>query len=94
MMLSNALLLTISHPVRCATPAGIKEKNLDKATDAKSAIEDAQRQRSKEREEKGEPFKPRFFVQVGEKFVPKLDALPSDLYRPEKAVKWFEKRMA
>ncbi|PWN25595.1 Oxysterol-binding protein [Jaminaea rosea] len=73
---------------------GIKEKNLDKATDAKSAIEDAQRQRVKEREEKGEVWKPRFFEQVGDKFVPKLEALPSDAYRPEKAVKWFEKRRA
>lgn len=74
---------------------GIKEKNLDKATDAKSAIEDAQRSRQKEREERGEAFKPRFFVAVGsngnEKYKPKLDALPSDNFRPQKAVEWFEK---
>lgn len=71
---------------------GIKEKNLDKATDAKSAIEDAQRQRVKEREESGSTFKPRFFIQDGEKFVPNLEAMPSDSYRPSKAVEFFSKR--
>ncbi|CAO1635689.1 unnamed protein product [Parajaminaea phylloscopi] len=70
---------------------GIKEKNLDKATEAKSAIEEAQRSRVREREEKGEVWKPRFFVQHGDKFLPKLDALPSDAFRPEKAVQWFAK---
>lgn len=71
---------------------GIKEKNLDKATDAKSAIEDAQRKRVKEREESGSVFKPRFFTQEGEKYIPNLEALPSDSFRPAKAVEFFSKR--
>lgn len=70
---------------------GIKEKNLDKATEAKSAIEEAQRSKVRERDERDERWKPRFFVQHGEKFFPKLEALPSDSYRPEKAVQWFSK---
>ncbi|CAO1613428.1 unnamed protein product [Sympodiomycopsis kandeliae] len=71
---------------------GIKEKNLDKATEAKSAIEDAQRRRTKEREESGSSFKPRFFIQKGEKFYPNLEALPSDNFRPAKAIEWFSQQ--
>lgn len=52
---------------------GIKEKNLDKATEAKTVIEDAQRQAVKDREEKGEKFEPKFFVQRGDKFYPKVE---------------------
>lgn len=66
----------------------IKEKNLDKATDAKTAIEDAQRQRVKEREEKGETWQPKYFVQKGEKFFPKVDALPSEM-QVEEVRKYF-----
>lgn len=58
---------------------GIKEKNLDKATDSKTAIEDAQRQRVKEREEKGETWQPKFFIQKGEKFYPNVEALPAEM---------------
>ncbi|CEH14170.1 Oxysterol-binding protein [Ceraceosorus bombacis] len=67
---------------------GIKEKNLDKATESKSAIEDAQRQRVKEREEKGETWQPRFFVAKGDKFYPKIDALPEEM-RPDVVTKYF-----
>ncbi|KAL8293143.1 hypothetical protein RQP46_000837 [Phenoliferia psychrophenolica] len=42
--------------------AAIKAKDLDAATDAKTEIEDAQRDSTKEREESGEAFVPRFFV--------------------------------
>lgn len=72
---------------------GIKEKNLDKATEAKSAIEEAQRSRNREREEKGETWQPRFFVTYagGEKYRPRFEALPHDSFRPQKAVEYFEK---
>ncbi|PWO00045.1 Oxysterol-binding protein [Tilletiopsis washingtonensis] len=52
---------------------GIKEKDLDMATESKSAIEDDQRRRVKEREEKGETWQPRFFVAKGDKFYPKIE---------------------
>lgn len=40
----------------------IKEKDLDAATDAKTAIEDAQREMVREREERNEPWKPKYFT--------------------------------
>jgi hypothetical protein len=43
------------------------------ATESKSAIEDDQRRRVKEREEKGETWQPRFFVAKGDKFYPKIE---------------------
>lgn len=67
---------------------GIKEKNLDKATENKTAIEDAQRQRVREREEKNETWTPRFFVQRGEKFYPKVEALPEEM-QSEVVQKYF-----
>ncbi|TKY88149.1 hypothetical protein EX895_002859 [Sporisorium graminicola] len=70
---------------------GIKEKNLDKATESKSAIEEKQRALAKEREESGAAWEPRFFVQKGEKYYPKIDALPSDDYRPQVVVEYFAK---
>lgn len=93
-MLSSGTLTFACTPHRlwAKVTEGIKEKNLDKATEAKSAIEDAQRKRVKEREESGEVFKPRFFIQEGEKYIPNLEALPSDSFRPAKAVEWFSKR--
>lgn len=39
----------------------IKKKDLDAATDQKTIIEDGQRERNKEREEKGLKWEPRFF---------------------------------
>lgn len=68
---------------------GIKEKNLDKATDSKTAIEDAQRQRVKEREEKGETWTPKYFIQKGEKFYPNVDALPAEM-QADVVKKYFE----
>lgn len=81
-MRGNGVELTTSLP--CArlwskVTEGIKEKNLDKATESKTAIEDAQRQRVKEREEKNATWQPKFFVQSGEKFVPRVDALPQEM---------------
>ncbi len=52
---------------------GIKEKNLDKATTHKSTIEDAQRKANREREEKGEVWKPKYFIQKGEKYYPNME---------------------
>ncbi len=40
---------------------------------AKSKVEDAQRERAKGREAGGKPHKLRFFVPVGEKFMPIID---------------------
>lgn len=45
--------------------AAIKAKDLDAATDAKSAIEEAQREAARQREANGETFKPRFFKPTG-----------------------------
>ncbi|CAD6915589.1 unnamed protein product [Tilletia controversa] len=71
---------------------GIKERNLEKATDAKSEIEDAQRQAVKRREEKGETWQPKFFVARGERFYPIIDNLPEDL-RPQVIVDYFTKNI-
>lgn len=45
--------------------AAIKAKDLDAATDAKSAIEEAQREAARQRDASGETFKPRFFKPTG-----------------------------
>lgn len=45
--------------------AAIKAKDLDAATDAKTEIEDAQREAAREREAKGEQWAPRFFKPTG-----------------------------
>lgn len=41
---------------------GIKQKNMDMATDAKLAVEDRQRADTRQREERGLVFEPRFFA--------------------------------
>ncbi|GAA6031609.1 hypothetical protein JCM8097_006547 [Rhodosporidiobolus ruineniae] len=45
--------------------AAIKAKDLDAATEAKTQIEDQQREAAREREAKGETFQPRFFKPTG-----------------------------
>lgn len=45
--------------------AAIKAKDLEAATDAKSAIEEAQREAARQRDASGETFKPRFFKPTG-----------------------------
>ncbi|CAH7688287.1 hypothetical protein PPACK8108_LOCUS23230 [Phakopsora pachyrhizi] len=55
----------------------IKKKDLDLATEAKTAIEDFQRDRAREREEKGERWEPVFFKLVDEEWKPKFE-LPDD----------------
>jgi hypothetical protein len=58
---------------------GIKEKNLDKATESKTAIEEEQRRRVREREEKNETWTPKYFIAKGEKFLPNVSALPQEM---------------
>jgi len=50
----------------------IKKKDLDAATDAKSAIEDSQRESTRLREEKGQKWSPRFFELRDEEYHPKF----------------------
>ena len=69
----------------------IKEKNLDKATESKSAIEEKQRALAKEREENAEKWEPKFFVQRGEKYHPRMESMPDDSYRPAVVVEYFAK---
>lgn len=55
------LLLQLKKRLWSKVTAAIKTNNLEAATDAKTEIEDAQREATREREEKGETWKPRFF---------------------------------
>ena len=50
----------------------IENKNMEAATEAKSAIEDAQRERRRKRELSGERHVPRFFELKEERWTPKL----------------------
>jgi oxysterol-binding protein-related protein 8 len=51
----------------------IKSSDMEAAGIAKSKVEDAQRERVKAREASGETHKLRFFMPVGEKFMPVID---------------------
>ncbi|TEB39293.1 Oxysterol-binding protein [Coprinellus micaceus] len=55
----------------------IEAKDMEWATDAKSTVEEAQREDRKRREEKGEHFRPRFFETKDGRWVPKLN-IPKD----------------
>jgi hypothetical protein len=48
---------------------------MEGATDAKSAVEGAQRDLRRAREEKGESFTPRFFVSQDGRWVPKIGSV-------------------
>lgn len=50
----------------------INDKNMETATEAKSAVEDAQRELRRVREQKGETYIPRFFEQRNGRWVPKF----------------------
>lgn len=52
--------------------AAIKAKDLDAATEAKTTIEDAQRDATREREEKGLQWESRFFELRGGEWRPKI----------------------
>ncbi|KAF8203312.1 hypothetical protein BJ912DRAFT_1019046 [Pholiota molesta] len=55
----------------------ILNKDMERATIAKSSVEDAQREERKRREENGVPYVPRFFEKVDSQWLPKLK-LPTD----------------
>ncbi|KAK7468431.1 Oxysterol-binding protein OBPa [Stygiomarasmius scandens] len=57
--------------------AAINAKDMDAATTAKSAVEDAQREQRKRMEESGEKHVPRFFKFEDGKWVPKIE-IPKD----------------
>lgn len=51
----------------------IQARDMDAATDAKGAVEDAQREDRRKRDEKGETFVPRFFEKQSDgRWVPKF----------------------
>jgi hypothetical protein len=50
----------------------IEEKNMERATEAKSTVEDAQRELRRRREESGETFVPRYFEKRDGRWEPKL----------------------
>lgn len=65
----------------------LKKKDLDSATEAKTAIEDFQRDRAREREEKGLKWESVFFVEEGD-WKPKF-VMPDDPKEGTEAVKKF-----
>ncbi|BEJ17883.1 hypothetical protein CspHIS471_0701510 [Cutaneotrichosporon sp. HIS471] len=70
----------------------IKTTDMIAAQTAKSAVEDRQRELRQRRAERGEPAPtPRFFVPVGDKFMPKLDVdkLPKNVDELEALVRNF-----
>ncbi|WFD02958.1 hypothetical protein MOBT1_001647 [Malassezia obtusa] len=68
---------------------GIKKKNMDLATDAKTALEDAQREQARQREATGQQWTPHFFKVLPDgRYAPNLDALPVP-YRPQSVVNYF-----
>lgn len=67
---------------------GIKSKNMDMATEAKTVIEDAQRQATRQREAQGVQYQPRFFTLKNDRYVPNMAALPPQ-YCPPNAVQHF-----
>lgn len=66
----------------------IKKKDLDAATLAKTAIEDFQRDRAREREERNESWEPVFFVLKEDEWRPNF-TLPEDKVQAVKAVEDF-----
>ena len=67
---------------------GIVSKDMNKATEAKSAIEDGQREDAQEREKQGIMWKPKFFALHNDRYIPMLGSLPEE-YRPAGAIKHF-----
>ncbi|KAH8120721.1 oxysterol-binding protein family [Phellopilus nigrolimitatus] len=55
----------------------ILDKNMEAATDAKSAVEDAQREDRRRRDENGDEFVPRFFEKRDGRWMPKIQ-IPDD----------------
>ena len=67
---------------------GIMSRDMNKATEAKSAIEDSQREDAQEREKQGIMWKPKFFALHNDRYIPMLGSLPEE-YRPAGAIKHF-----
>lgn len=67
---------------------GIMSRDMNKATEAKSAIEDGQREDAQEREKQGIMWKPKFFALHNDRYIPVLGSLPEE-YRPAGAIKHF-----
>ena len=68
---------------------GIKKKNMGLATEAKTAIEEAQREQARQREAEGKSWSPHFFKLLPDgRYVPKLEALPQP-YHPPNVEKYF-----
>lgn len=69
---------------------GIVAKDMNKATEAKSVIEDAQREDAQVRERQGITWKPKFFALHKDRYIPVLGSLPEE-YRPAAAMQHFSK---
>merc|ERR1712233_45606 len=54
---------------------------MNKATEAKSAIEDGQREDAQEREKQGIMWKPKFFALHTDRYIPMLGSLPEEYRR-------------
>lgn len=66
--------------------AAILAKDMDRATEAKTAVEESQRELRRQREESAEPYIPRFFAQNKDgRWIPKF-VVPSDPVVAEQAV--------
>lgn len=68
----------------------IAAKDMDKATEHKTAIEDAQRAATRQREESGTEFQPHYFVYEKklQRYLPRLEALPQE-FQTEPVVRYF-----
>jgi len=64
----------------------IVSKDMEVATEAKTAVEDAQRELRRQREESGEQHVPRFFEQRDGRWIPKL-TVPDDPHAAIEAVR-------
>lgn len=56
--------------------AAINAKDMDAATEAKSAVEERERELRRQREESGEVFTPRFFALKNGRWEPKIEFVP------------------
>jgi hypothetical protein len=79
-----------SRRLWCKLTEAIRNKDMDGATQAKTAVEDAQREQARKREQRGEKHVPRFFVEdANGKWVPKIK-FPQDVREAELAMqRWI-----
>lgn len=57
----------------------IQDKNMDAATEAKSSVEESQRELRRKREESGQKYVPRFFELRDNRWMPKIQCARSQL---------------